>query len=101
VRHALAAILAVVDDQPVAAFVQPQFAGNLSGFEQEMTEKRLIFGFGLGNARDGLFGNDQNMLRRLGVNVANREYQIIFVNNGRVNFPRDDFLKKCFAHDLI
>ena len=55
VRHALPAILAVVDDQPVAAFVQPQLAGNFGGFEQKMTEQRLVFGLGLGQARDGLF----------------------------------------------
>ena len=95
---ALTAVLAVVDNQPVAAFVQPQFAGNFGGFEQEMPEQRLVFGLGLGNARDGLFGNDQNMLRRLGVNVANREHQVVFVNNRRRNFAGDDFFKQGFAH---
>ena len=100
VRHALAAVLAVVDDQPVAAFVQSQFGRHFGGLEQQVAEQLVVFRLGLGQARDGFFGNHQNVLGRLGIDVAQREHQVVFINDGRGNFPRDDFFKQCLAHNL-
>ena len=56
VRHGFTGIRAVVENQAEPGLSQPQLAGHLGGFEQEMPEQLLVFGFGLGNARDGFLG---------------------------------------------
>jgi hypothetical protein len=42
VRHALPAILPVVDDEPVTILRQSNLSCDLSGFQQKMPEQQLI-----------------------------------------------------------
>jgi hypothetical protein len=55
VRHGFAAVRAVVDDEPVAAFFNPSFR-HFGGFEQQMAEQFVVVRRGLGDARNGFFG---------------------------------------------
>ena len=64
VRHGFAAVRAVVDDEPVAAF-QIQFLRDLGGLEQQMAEQFVVVRRGLGDARDQLLRENQNVRRRL------------------------------------
>src|SRR5882757_3732977 len=50
VWHRFAGVGAVVDDQPVAARLQPRFFSDNCGREQQMAEELLVVGLGLGNA---------------------------------------------------
>jgi len=99
VRHGFAGVGAVVDYKTVTAFLQAKFVRNLGGLQQKVAEDLMVFRSGFGQARNGLLGNDQNVRRRLRFDVAEREHQIVFINNGRRNFAGDDFFKKCFAHN--
>ena len=101
VGHGFAAIRTVVDDQPVAAFFQTSFVGDFRRFEQEVAQQFVIFRTGLGNAGNHLLGEKQNMHRGLRVDVADGQHKIVFKNDLRRNFPRDDFSKKGFAHGKL
>src|SRR5208282_371975 len=89
----------VVDHEAVTAFLQAQFVRNFGGLQQQVAEDLMVFRRGFGKARDGLLGNNQHVRRRLRFDVAEREHQIVFINNGRRNFAGDDFFKKRFAHN--
>ena len=98
VRHGLAAVRAVVDDEAVARFVQAEFRGDLGGFQQQVAEKFLVIRRCLGDAWDGLLGNDDDVCGRLRLDVAEGEDGVVFKNNGGGDFARGDFFKQGFAH---
>jgi len=82
VRHGFAAVRAVVDDEPVAAG-QIQLLRDFSGLEQNVSEQSLIFSLRFGDSRNHFFWKNQDMHRRLWIDVADDENQIVFINNRR------------------
>lgn len=93
VRHGFAAIASVVDDEAKTSFVQAEFGGHLGSFQQQVAEKVLIIRTRLGEARNGFLGHDQNVRGGLGMNVADGEDKLIFINYRSRNFARGDFFK--------
>ena len=101
VRHGFAGVGAVVEDEAVAAFFQAEFLRDFGGFEQQMAEGLMIFGAGFGEARNRFPGNDQNMRRRLRIDVAEGDDLVVLEDDVRRNFAGDDFFKESFAHGRI
>ena len=87
VRHGFAAVRAVVDDEPVAAFFQADDIRDLGGLEQQMAEQFPVAGGCLSHARDHFFGDDQNVRWRLGIDVVEGEHGIVFIDNRRRESP--------------
>jgi len=98
-RHGLAAIPAVVEDDAVAGFVETQFTGHRGGLEQQVAEQLLVFGPGVGQAGDVFLGNDEDMGWRFGIDVAEGQDQVIFEDDIGRDFAGDDFLEYILAHN--
>jgi len=99
-RHGFAGVRAVVEHEAEAAALQTQFLRHLARFQQQMTERGLVFHGGFGKARDGLLRNEEDMGGRLRVDVPERDDQVIFIDDLRWNLACDDFLEEGLAHGL-
>ena len=93
VGHRLSAIAAIVDHQPIAVLLQAQLRGDFGGLQQKMPEQRLVSRASLRDAGNGLFRHDERVNRRLRIDVAERQHDVVLVNNLRRNLARDDFFK--------
>ena len=98
VRHGFATVCPVVEDETIAGLFEAQFLRDFSSLEQQMTERLMIGGRGLGDARDGFLRNDQDVSRCFGRDVVERDHEVVFINDLRRDFARDDFFKQGFAH---
>jgi len=93
VGHGFTGVAPIVEHQAEAGFCQPLFFGYLCGLEQKVSQYLVVFGFCLGDARDRLFGNDQDMDRSLRLNVSKRDYQVVLIDQRRRHFSRGNFFK--------
>lgn len=97
----LASITAIVDSDP-KPLGEFEFFGDLRRGQKEVPKDGLIPAFRFRNARNGLFGNDEAMHRRLRVDVVNYDAVLVLVFNFCGDFAGDDLLKKGgFAHGLL
>ena len=92
-----AGVGAVVDDEAVAGLCEAEFGGDFGGFEQEVAEGFFVLGFGGGDVGDGFFGDDEDVDRRFGRDVAKGDDEIVLVNDVRGNLAGDDFFKESHA----
>ena len=84
-RHFLAAVAAGVDDGSEAvraAFLLGKLRHEVDHFTQECG----IFGFGRSQGLDVLLGNNQKMHGRLGVDVAEGEHVVVFIDLAAADF---------------
>lgn len=98
VRHGFACVRAVVEDEAIATLVEAEFVGDFRGFEQQVAENLMVFRCGFGDAWDGFLWNDKHVRWRLRFDVAEREHEVVFIDNRGRNFAGGDFLEKGFAH---
>jgi len=93
----LAAIVAVVDDYAVA-FGQPSGAGDLCRRQEKMT-KQIAVGLSAFGERDNMFArSDQDVHRRLRMNVWEGVAQFVLINGGGGNASFNNLAKDA-AHD--
>lgn len=92
-RHGFAAIVSVVDDEAKTAFIKTELGGDGGGFQQQMAEKFLIFRRRFGDARNGFFGNNQNVRGCLRMKVAKGKDSLVLINDRRRNFACGNFFK--------
>ncbi len=100
-RNGLASVAPIVDHEPVTAFFQPERCGHFCGFEKQMPQRALVRLGRVGDSRDGLFGDDQDMDRCMGMNVSKGQNNDVFVHDLRRNFAGRDFFKEGFAHATL
>ncbi len=98
VRHRFTCVGTVIEHQSKAGFSQPQVPRHFRRLQQQVPQNLVVFWFGLSNARDGLFGNHQNVRWGLGFYVTKCQHQIVFKNDRGRDLARDDFFEKCLAH---
>lgn len=98
VGDGFAGIWPVIEDEAEAGGGEAELVGDLGGFEEEVAEELLVCGRGVGEARDGLFGDDQYVGRGLGLDVAKGQEEVVFINDGGRDFTGDDFFEEGFAH---
>jgi hypothetical protein len=65
----LPTVIARIDDDAIAA-IELMVTGEVCGDRHQMSEQRLMLRYGLGLGGDVLFGNDEQMRGRLGVDVG-------------------------------
>ena len=97
-RDGFAGVGAVVEHEPETVLGQPELLRDFRRLDQEMAEDLMIVGLRLGDPRDRLFRNDQDVDGRLRFDVMERNDLVVFVNNFRGDFPRDEFFEQGFAH---
>ena len=100
VRHGLAGIRAVVEHEAKTILLEAKLLRDRGGFEHQMAEHLVILRRRFGDARDGFLRNQQNVRRRLWVDVAKGDDEVVFINDLRRDFARDDFFKQGLVHTL-
>ena len=67
--------------------------GNLTGDQEQMSKNGLVIRSGLAHAGNEFFGNDEQMNRRLGSNIADDDALLVLMNLVCGDFPGTDFFK--------
>ncbi len=94
---ALAGMGSVVDDDTITCFFNALAPGYGSRREHQVPEKHGVFFSGLAKTRDDRSRDDQDMNRRLRIDIPDGHALVVLVNDLRRDLPVDDTLKKC--HD--
>ena len=100
VRDGLAGVGAVVHDKAVA-FGELEFFGDGSGNEEKMAEDGLVDGGRLAEARDRLLRDDEQVDRRLGLDVVEDDAEFILVLDLGRNLAIDDALEDGLGHEFL
>ena len=95
VRHRFARVRAAVDHRAETAG-KPALRRDFSRDDEQMTERSRVGIRRGGKPRDHALGNDENMRRRLRIDVLDREADFVLVNHLGRNLAVRDFLKKRF-----
>ena len=98
VGDGLPAIRAVVDHQAVAGFFQLELATDALGGGQEMAENGVIFRGNGSVAGVVLFGNEQDVNRGLGCDVAEGKDVVVLIDNVGGHLAIDDALEDRPGH---
>ncbi len=98
-RHRLAAIPAIVDNQSKSRVGYPLAPRHVLRDKKEMPHQRLIGPGRGGHPWNFLLWNDEDMHRRLGVDVMKSEAELILINNPGRDFTGNDF-REDGAHDF-
>ena len=64
------------------------------GRQQQMPHEGVVLGLGVRQFGDRLLGNNQNVNGCLGIDVAEGQAEIIFIDDRRRDLLADDFAKK-------
>lgn len=100
-KYALASVRSGVDDDPVPGLGNPLQFRDLTADQQQPSEQLSIRVLQL-SQRDHMFsGNDQRMDRRLRIDIVECDHQIVLIDEGCRNSPRDDFAKETVAHGAV
>ncbi len=97
VRDRLARVRAVVDHEAEAVGELEFFCDQL-GDVDEVAEDVFVVRSRLGHARNGPLRNDEQMNRRLRLDVVEDDAVFILVLDFRGDFAVDDFLEKGLGH---
>lgn len=90
--HRFAAVGTVVDDEP-EALVEAELPGEQAGGEQEMAQQELVGGRGGAHPWYRLSGHEQQVNRRLGLDVVEDDAVFVLVFDASRNLPGDDFFE--------
>ncbi len=93
VRDRLAAIGPVIDDKPESGIRNTFRSRDPSRRDEQVAEKFGVCGNRFRHARNHPLGDNQNMNRRLGRNIAECNTKPVLMDDVRRNFAGDDFLK--------
>src|SRR6056297_3902625 len=96
--HRLAAGLIAVEVKAVAIIGNTLAGSNLLRRQHHPADNFGVVVFELVERSDLALGNDQNMHRRLRVDVAERQQIVIFPDNVGRNLAVDDFFEQVFGH---
>jgi hypothetical protein len=99
-KDGLAGATAVVEYRAIAG-VKIALGGELRGNEQKSAQERLIAVLCVVESRKMPPGADENVCRRLGIDVFERKDVVIFVNELRGNFLGANFAEKTVRVHLL
>jgi hypothetical protein len=97
VEYRLSRAFPIVDYHPVSALLKPFDSRDFRGFYKKVPQDGVVFSIGLGQCREILFGDNQDMNRRYRVDIPESQAEIVFINNISRNVPVNYFRKDC--HD--
>ena len=100
VKNRLAGARAGVDDDAESAS-DCKLAGKLGGHAVEVADQRLVGGIGLERRRKVFARNDQQMHRRLRVDVVKGEAGIIGIGDFGGDLPVHDFAEEAGCYGVV
>ena len=100
-KHALATIDTGIDDEAIACIGNPLLFCNRISSQQQAPKQHGIRILQLGNRGEMFSRDDERMDRRLGIDIVERDYQIVLIDKRCGNGPRDDFAKEAVAHLVV
>ena len=100
-KHALAAVRTGIDDEAIPGICNSFQIRDLIAGQHQTSEQHTIRIMKLGNRGEMLSRDDERMYRRLGIDVVERNYQFVFIDEGCGNCFCDDFAKETFAHGVV
>lgn len=95
-RHGLSGVGAAISDDPIPAGQIP-FSGQLAADHQQVTGQGRIAFAQIGERRNFLLGDDQDMHGGLRIDVLERQALLVFVNNLGRNLPVNNPFENRFA----
>lgn len=75
-----------------------EFLRNHAGNDEEVAEDGLVFGGGFADARYQFFRDDEEVRRRLRLDVVENDTAVVLVFDFGGDFAIDDFLEDRFGH---
>ncbi len=100
-KHALASMRSGVDDDTVPRLGNLLQFRDLTANQQQPSEQLSIRIVQLSHRNHMFPGNDQHMDRRLRIDIVECDHQIVLIDEGCRNSPRDDFAKETVAHGAV
>jgi hypothetical protein len=97
-RHGFAGVRTMIHDEAETVH-QVELLRDPPGDEEQVAEYRLILGRRFADARYHFFGDNQQMHRRLWLDIVEDDTQVVLVLDFRWDFAVDDFLEDGFWHD--
>jgi hypothetical protein len=91
---------AVVDDGPVSPGLEAARAGKLGGDLKEVPEEQLIFRPRIAKSGEVSARDHQQVNGRLRMEVLNRDYRLVFVDDLSRRFALDDSAKDAMVHGI-
>lgn len=99
--HCFTTVGAVVDDQTETVLREALVFGDLGSGQKEMTEHRLIFCAGFGDADNGFPWDDQVVKGCLRRDVFEANAKVVFVENLCGDLLVADLLEQCFIVHVV
>jgi len=93
-----APVRAVVDHEPVSGLLQFHLSGDFLGRSEEVAEHGMVLQGDGRMAGMVLFGDEENVDRGLGGDIAERQHVVVLVDNVGVGFAVDDPFEDRFGH---
>ena len=100
-KYALAAMDTGIDDEAIPGSGNALlFCNRITGQHQtpEQPDIRILK---LCHRRHMFPRNDERMRRCLGIDIVERDHQIVLIDKHRRNGPCDNFAKEALAHDVV
>jgi len=97
VRHRLTGLFFAIHNESITV-IQFELRGKLFGNDVKMTKQGLVTLADVFVRAKHLLGNDQDMSRRLGVDIAKRQALVVFVHHFCWNLAIDDLLEQIDIH---
>jgi hypothetical protein len=98
VRNRFSSIGSVVDDEAIPCFFQLALSGDTLRCGKKMGKDRMVLGGNGAMAGVMLFGDEKDVGRGLGSDVAEGKDVIVFVEDVGLSFPVDDLFEDRFGH---
>jgi hypothetical protein len=98
VEDFLASVGPAVQDESVSSLVDLLFLGEPGGHPDHAAERRLIRLGHVGDSRNRFVGDDEDVGRRLGLDIPKRGHQLILIDELGGNFPSDDLREHRVRH---
>lgn len=100
-KYALAAMDTGIDDEAISGSGNPLlFCNRITGQHQtpEQPDIRILK---LSHRRHMFPRNDERMRRCLGIDIVERDHQIVLIDQHRRNGPCDNFAKEALTHEVV
>ena len=89
VKNFLARVGPTVQDEPISRLVDPLFLSEPGGHQDHAAKRRLVRFGHVGDGRNRLVGDDENVGGCLGLDIPERRNQIVLIDEIGGNFPAD------------